>query len=200
LMGTSLAAPNRLREALDLLASMADAMANVATGAALAFPPAKPLAMGAAGLARVLGRALNLGASLPIADALVGLVPGLMSQSRVINNLELDLLFPLPTQARLSGIGVTFKPKEIDQRWKFWNRFTNVTDQLKYAGADLIFDQPNDLVVDTASMNHMGKDKAGKKLLIAEIDWMFLGEKPDTHHCSYFRDGDALEFLDRRLK
>jgi len=200
LMGTSLAAPNRLREALDLLANMADAMANVATGAALAFPPAKPLAMGAAGLARVLGRALNLGASLPIADALVGLVPGLMSQSRVINNLELDLLFPLPTQARLSGIGVTFKPKEIDQRWKFWNRFTNVTDQLKYAGADLIFDQPNDLVVDTASMNHMGKDKAGKKLLIAGVDWMFLGEKPDTHHCSYFRDGDALQFLDRRLK
>jgi pimeloyl-ACP methyl ester carboxylesterase len=196
LMGTSLAAPNRLRDALDLLANVADAMSQLARGTALAFPPAMPLALGAAGLAKVLGRVLNLGAALPLADAVVGLVPGLMSQSRVDNNLELAQLFPLPTQARLSGIGVTFKPDEVNQPlWKFWNRFTHIGDQLKYAGADLIFRQPNDLVVDTASMNQLGPG-----VLIPAIDWRDLGERAQTHHCSYFRDADALAFLDERLR
>ena len=130
------------------------------------------------------------------ADAVVGLVPGLMSQSRVDNNLELAQLFPLPTQARLSGIGVTFKPDEVNQPlWKFWNRFTHIGDQLKYAGADLIFRQPNDLVVDTASMNQLGPNA-----LIPAIDWRDLGERAQTHHCSYFRDADALAFLDERLR
>jgi hypothetical protein len=40
--------------------------------------------------------------------------------------------------------------------WKFWNRFSNPADQAKYYGAELIFRQPNDLVVDTDSMNQLG--------------------------------------------
>ncbi|WP_457444901.1 hypothetical protein [Roseateles sp. P5_E4] len=39
-------------------------------------------------------------------------------------------------------------------------------------GADLIFDQPNDLVVDSAT----------------------------THHCSYFQDLRVLSWLDARLR
>ena len=197
LMGTSLAAPDRLRDALDLLANTAQAMSCLSVGAGVAFPPAMPLAMGAAGLAKVLGGVLSLGAALPLADAAVGLVPGLMSQSRVKNNLQLEQLFPLPTQATLAGIGVTFKPDEVAQpAWKFWNRFTHIGDQLKYKGADMIFQQPNDLVVDTESMNQLG----GAGQLIAQVAWKDLGESPHTHHCSYFRDVQALAFLDGLLR
>lgn len=196
LMGTSLAAPDRLREALDMLANIADAIALLARGAAIAFPPAMPLALGAAGLARVLGRVLDLGARLPVADAVVGLVPGLMSQSRVDNNLELERLFPLPGAARLAGIGVVFEPDEVREPvWKFWRRFSHVADQAKYLGAELIFRQPNDLVVDHLSMNQLGHAAR-----ITGADWKDLGRRAGTHHCSYFRDADALAFLDQRLR
>lgn len=197
LMGTSLAAPNRLREALDLLANLAHAMAGASAGLAIAFPPAAPLALGAAGLARILGGVLNLGGALPLADAAVGLVPGLMSQSRVENNLELEQLFPLTTKASMAGIGVAFKPDEIrEPAWKFWNRFTHIGDQLKYKGAEMIFQQPNDLVVDKASMNQLG----GVGSLIPQVAWKDLGESAVTHHCRYFRDPGALAFLEARLR
>ena len=196
LAGTSLAAPDRLREALDWLANLAGAVGAVSRGTALAFPPAMPIALGAAGLAAALGGVLRLGSSLPLPDAAVGLVPGLMAQSRVQNNLELEQLFPLPAGGpRLSGIGVSFVPDESREPvWKFWRRFSNIGDQLKHAGADIIFRQPNDLVVDKASMNQLGRPEA------VIPDWCDLGERPGTHHCSYFRDPDALEFLDRRLR
>ncbi len=195
LVGTSLASPHRLREALDLLANIADAVGVLSRGVAVAFPPAMPLAMGAAGLARVLGRVLSLGASLPVADAVVGLVPGLMSQSRVSNNLELQHLFPLPTQARLSGLGVAFRPDEVNETWKFWRRFSNLAGQATYYGAELIFRQPNDLVVDTDSMNQLGH-----LARITGADWLELDPAAGTHHCSYFRNDQALDFLEQRLR
>jgi pimeloyl-ACP methyl ester carboxylesterase len=196
LAGTSLASPHRLREALDMLANVADALSTLSQGVGSAFPPALPLALGAAGLAKVFGKGLSLGASTPLADATVGLIPGLMSQSRVANNLELERLFPLPTKARLAGIGVIFKPDEVREPiWKFWNRFSNVVDQAKYYGAELIFRQPNDLVVDADSMNQLGMlDR------ITGGNWKFLGEASHTHHCSYFRNPDAIAFLQSRLQ
>ena len=196
LMGTSLASPARLREALDLLANVADAVAALSQGVAVAFPPALPLAMGTAGLAKVLGKALHLGAGLPVPDAVVGLVPGLMSQSRVDNNLELRRLFPLPTSARLSGVGVSFQPDEVQQPlWKFWSRFSHLADQARYLGAELVFGQPNDLVVDTDSMNRLGDG-----LRIPGADFRLLKDRAGTHHCNYFRNAEALDFLERRLR
>lgn len=196
LMGTSLASPARLREALDLLANVADAVAALSQGVAVAFPPALPLAMGTAGLAKVLGKALHLGAGLPVPDAVVGLVPGLMSQSRVDNNLELRRLFPLPTTARLSGVGVSFQPDETKQPlWKFWSRFSHLADQAKYYGAELVFGQPNDLVVDTDSMNRLGD-----ALRIPGADFRLLQDHAGTHHCNYFRNPEAVDFLERRLR
>ena len=97
LMGTSLAAPNRLRDALDLLANVADAMSQLARGTALAFPPAMPLALGAAGLAKVLGRVLNLGAALPLAK-LLG-----MPAFPIIPQLFVGMLAPLSDGLYPSG-------------------------------------------------------------------------------------------------
>ncbi|BCN39865.1 hypothetical protein ALDI51_31840 [Alicycliphilus denitrificans] len=192
LVGTSLAAPDRLATALDMLANVANAIGVVSKGAGALFPPAMPLALGAAGLAKVVGQALHLGATLPLADAAVGLVPGLMAQSRVGNNMEIERLFPLPTQAHLTGIGCEFQPDEVREPvWKFWKRFSNLGDQAKYIGADIIFGQRNDLVVDVDSMNQLGSPGAR----LPQVDWLDLGASPRTHHCSYFRDERVIKRL-----
>lgn len=196
LAGTSLAAPDKLRRALDTLASFADLATQSALKANLAAPPGlQPLAVGVAGLACALGGVLKLGASTPLADAAVGLVPGLLAQGRVGNNLELDQLYPLPTRADVRAIGGSFKPREVGEPlWKLWNRVTHIKDQAKYYGAHLIFGQPNDLVVDCASMNQLGKRT------LAQPHWVDLGESATTHHCNYFQDADVLSWLDAHLR
>ncbi|HEV6968457.1 esterase/lipase family protein [Roseateles sp.] len=194
--GTSLAAPDKLRQALDTLASFADAVAEAAAQAGKIAPPGlQPLALGVGGLACVLGKVLQLGAHTPLADAAVGLVPGLLAQGRVLNNLELAQLWPLSTATEVRAIGGSFVPAEVNEPlWKFWKRVTHVKGQAMYYGADLVFDQPNDLVVDTAAMNHLGD------LVLAAPAWEDLGPSAETHHCSYFQDLRVLNWLDRRLR
>jgi pimeloyl-ACP methyl ester carboxylesterase len=190
LTGTSLASPYRLRAALDMLANYAQAVGTVADAASIAVP----FAAGAAGIARIFGKTLRLGSSLPIADAAVALVPGLASQQRTRDNLELQQLFAAEwkTQPQLAGIGASFRPDESNEGWKFWRRFTNIGGQVMYSAADVVFDGDNDLVVDVAAMSALGE--AGH---IAEF--RDLGTGPQPHHCSYFRDARVLEFLQAQL-
>lgn len=196
LMGTSLAAPNRLRTALDLLANVANAVSLTSAGMAAVLPPAAPLALGAAGLAQTLGRALQLGAATPLADAAVGLVPGLLSQSRVANNLELQQLGLQHSTLPLRGLGVVFKPDEVRQpAWKFWKRFSHLGAQSAYYLGDLLFQQANDLVVDFDSMNQLEPADAQGAEVARLTDWVNLGESSHTHHCSYFRDAAAIAQL-----
>jgi hypothetical protein len=196
LAGTSLAAPDKLRQALDTLASLADAVAQAASLTGKAAPPSlAALALGVGGLACVLGKVLQLGARTPLVDAAVGLVPGLLAQGRVLNNLELAQLYPLPAGADVRAIGGSFVPSEANEPlWKLWKRTTHLKGQAAYYGADLIFDQPNDLVVDTAAMNQLG-DRA-----LAAPQWEDLGVSAETHHTNYFQDLRVLNWLDRRLR
>jgi len=196
LAGTSLAAPDKLRQALDTLASFADAVAEVASRAGTVAPPGLGvLALGVGGLACVLGKVLELGARTPLTDAAVGLVPGLLAQGRVTNNLELAQLYPLSTGAELRAIGGSFMPSEVNEPlWKLWKRVTHLKGQAMYYGADLIFDQPNDLVVDSASMNRLGDT------VLAAPQWEDLGVSAETHHTNYFQDLRVLNWLDRRLR
>lgn len=198
LAGTSLAAPDRIRQALDTLASVAEAVGDAAQRAGRAMPGLEPLTLGVAGLACVLGKVLQLGANTPLADATVALVPGLLAQGRVDNNLELAQLWPLrdaATGVDVRAIGGSFKPAEADEPlWKLWKRMTHLKEQALYHGADLIFDQPNDLVVDSASMNQLGSSA-----LVAP-QWEDLGVSAQTHHCSYFQDTRVLTWLDARLR
>jgi pimeloyl-ACP methyl ester carboxylesterase len=185
LAGTSLASPYRLRAALDVLANYADVVGTLAGAASLAMP----LAAGAAGLARIFGKTLRLGSSLPIADAAVALVPGLAAQQRIDNNLELEQLFALPWRGKpqLVGVGASFVPDESMQGWKFWRRFTHLKDQALYSAADLVFEGENDLVVDREAM--AGPDSPPRVNLTA------LATGPVTHHTSYFRDPQVLKLL-----
>jgi len=196
LAGTSLAAPDKLRQALDTLASFADAVTEAAAQARKVAPPGLAvLALGVGGLACVLGKVLELGARTPLADAAVGLVPGLLAQGRVNNNLELAQLYPLPGGTDVRAIGGSFMPSEVNEPlWKLWKRVTNLKSQAMYYGADLIFDQPNDLVVDSASMNQLGD------LTLAAPHWEDLGVSAQTHHTNYFQDLRVLSWLDGRLR
>lgn len=196
LAGTSLAAPDKLRQALDTLAGFADAVAEAASRAGNVAPPSlHALALGVGGLACVLGKVLQLGARTPLVDAAVGLVPGLLAQGRVGNNLELAQLWPLPAGADVRAIGGSFMPSEANEPlWKLWKRVTHLKGQAAYYGADLIFDQPNDLVVDTAAMNQLGG------LTLAAPQWEDLGVSAETHHTNYFQDLRVLNWLDRRLR
>lgn len=183
--GTSLASPYRLRAALDVLANYADVVGTVAGAASIALP----LAAGAAGLARIFGKTLRLGSSLPITDAAIALVPGLAAQQRVDNNLELEQLFALPWrgQAELVGVGASFLPDESTQGWKFWRRFTHLKDQALHSAADLVFEGENDLVVDRAAM--AGPESPPR------VNLTELVPGPGTHHTSYFRDARVLKLL-----
>lgn len=190
LVGTSLAAPDKLRAALDLLANYAEVTAAISTAAA----PAVPLAGAVAGLAKILGKTLRLGSGLPIVDAAIGLVPGLATQQLVGNNLDIQQLFADEwlRKPSMSAIGVSFRPDESrEPLWKFWRRFSNLADQAKFAAADLVFPGANDLVVDVNSMFRLG-EKQG-------IDFKDLGESPTTHHTSYFRDAKVLAHLQLKL-
>jgi hypothetical protein len=195
LAGTSLAAPDKLRGALDTLASIADALAAGALRTGQVLPGLQPLALGVAGLACVLGRVLQLGSRLPLADAAVGLVPGLLAQGRVANNLELAQLWPLPAGVDVRAIGGSFRPAEVDEpMWRLWKRRTHLKGQALFHGADLVFDQPNDLVVDSAAMHRLGD------VALAAPQWEDLGASATTHHCNYFQDARVLDWLDTRLR
>jgi pimeloyl-ACP methyl ester carboxylesterase len=192
LAGTSLASPYRLRAALDLLANVANALSLAGGAASTVFP----LAAGAAGLAKVLGKTLKLGASLPLADAAVALVPGLASQQRTDNNAETQRLFAQRwlVAPKFATVTADFEPNLDQPVWKFWTRFRNIGAQLADAGADLVFPGPNDLVVDTESMTFLGATPQGVPEVLA------LGKTATTHHTSYFRDAAVVKFLAGRLK
>ncbi len=194
LVGTSLAAPDKLRAALDMIASYADAVSRVGAHASGIVPFAEGVSL----LAKIFGKVLHLGSTTPIVDAAVGLVPGLATQQLVRNNSEVRQLFADPwlCTPKMFGIGASFQPDESAQPiWKFWRRFSHIGDQLKYGAADLVFPGPNDLVVDVDSMFRLGEG--------GNITFEPLGVGPTTHHTNYFRDervigylGDQLSFQD----
>ena len=192
LEGTSLAAPVRLRAALDLLGNMARAIGTAATTSATAVPM---LAI-AGGLFKLLGGILSFGGNSPLLDAGVSLVPGLVSQSRVKNNLELQRLFALDWAKKLELYAVLsdYEPTGSPEPWwKFWNHFRTIPGRVADSAADVIFEGPNDLVVDTASMTQLGA------FTVPKSNRLDLTGPQSVHHCSYFRDARTVDFLTKVL-
>jgi hypothetical protein len=56
--------------------------------------------------------------------------------------------------------------------------------------ANVIFDGPNDLVVDTASMIDFGVPE----LELADQPWDF-GTTDQVWHCNYFRQPDTIKYI-----
>jgi pimeloyl-ACP methyl ester carboxylesterase len=189
--GTSLAAPAKLKDALDLLANLARAVGMAAGTAATVIP----MLTAAAGIMKIVGGVLSVGARTPLIDAGVALVPGLAAQSRDSSNYELSLLLDNDwmTRTRFFAIKSNFEPPEnTDPWWKFWTYFRGTTSKLAYWGAGKVFVGSNDLVVDSESMDTLGKIKIG-------TSFDFSSVRP-VHHCAYFRQPETAveirKFLD----
>jgi hypothetical protein len=186
LAGTSLASAPRLRNGINLLTNIAKVLEKGAGLASTAFPFFTVIT----GLLRVLASAGTVAAKTPIMDAAVALIPGLSAQALVSNNEELNRL-NRKTAAKPSYFAVRSDFRPTDPGWEFWNYFVNVGDRIKGLAADLVFEDANDLVVDTASMTVLAKPPEP-----TVIEKFFdFHTNPRVHHTVYFRQPETPTFI-----
>jgi len=197
LAGTGLAAPPRLRAALELLNSIGTALQRIAEFAAVA----SVFAQVAAALFSVVNSLLKALAKTPFVDGAINMIAGVSSMSRVGNNPDL-------TRLRVAVAGTAFDPQQYDYYavksnfepedvgWAFWKRFRNPVERLENWAADLVFRGPNDLIVDTDSMHDLSD--AVQLPNTAERIWDFNTSK-DVHHMNYFRQPKTIKFFEDTL-
>jgi hypothetical protein len=186
--GTSLAAPARLRSSLSLLSNIGTAL-KIAGGVASAYVP---LLIAPVALLRVATSVISVAAKTPLLDAAVLMVPGLAGQSRAGNNSDIG---------RIRSVKINAPPKyfvvqsdfEIESPgWKFWKWFNK--GRLATAGADIIFEGKNDLVVDTMSMTEFAKDT-----VFPPANLQDFSTNGEVHHCNYFESDKTLAFMGHSL-
>jgi hypothetical protein len=190
LAGTSLAAPPRLRDALEFLSNVGAALRTLfAVGGLNPF-----LAVGA-GLMQVVTSITSLGARTPLLDAAVAMIPGLAAQSRVGNNPEVLRMRSaaglLPAE-RCFAVRANFEPPPVG--WAFWKLFVRPKERLADLGADLLFPGPNDLVVDWDSIVSLADG-----VQIPAARQYDFGTQSTVHHCNYFAQRATVDFLGRTL-
>lgn len=190
LAGTSLASAPRLRSAINLLTNVAKVVEKGTGLASATFP----ILTVVTGLLRVLVSAGTVAGKTPILDAAVALIPGLSAQALVANNEELNRLNQgLPAKPTYFAVQSNFQPTAPG--WAFWKYFVHIGERLKDWGADMVFDAPNDLVVDTASMTVLGRPPQPISIA-APLDY---GENPTVHHTVYFRQPRTATFIAKSL-
>jgi len=187
--GTSLAAAGRLRHALDFLTNIARVLG---AGAALGST-AVPLLALVTGLLRVITSIGGAMSNTPLVDAAVAMIPGLNSQAMVTTNEEMLRLSNRQRRGNINYFAVTSNFQPVDPQWRFWRYFVNPTTGAS-ALASLVFDGPNDLVVDTSSMTTLG----APNLDLHDIE--HFGDSPDVHHLNYFLQKRTCDFIIDRLK
>jgi len=189
LEGTSLAAPANLRSALQFLAGIFKALEATSSGLTTILP----LMAAVTGLAKICGGILQLGASTPLVDAAVVVVPGLAGQSRVSNSAELLRLHRSAwvSQPAFHAVTSNFEPVDTDIHWwEIWKHFANPKMKALDFGADAIFrDRENDLVVDTQSMTQIC---SGNSKIVSTHDF---GLSRTVHHCNYFRQPETVAYF-----
>ena len=143
--------------------------------------------------------------STPLADAIVALVPGFAAQSREGGNAELRALrintgtfdFSDPNSpVRYAVIRSNFEPIE-EGVWGFIKSFvTRPGASFLDAATNFIFEDANDLVVDTASMDETGElvDPPAGRAAIATIAHDF-GTSRSVNHCNYFQQRETIRAI-----
>jgi triacylglycerol esterase/lipase EstA (alpha/beta hydrolase family) len=187
--GTSLATPRRLRDALSWLTNVHQALATgFGAGASLI-----PFLSVVSGLLRVAASVTGLAAKTPAVDAAVSIVPGLSAMTRVNPEL-LRLNISQPESPKYFAVISDFDPAPVGlQIWKF---ATEAKMRAANAGADLIFPQKHDLVVDTDSMIHVaGVYQQPSAVQIVSNCLHDFGTSPTVHHTNYFRQAPLYTFL-----
>jgi hypothetical protein len=200
LQGTSLASPMRLRAALNLMTNVVVVMQSAGQLTSLAIPLFGVIA----GLMKLLSSVTGAMAKTPLIDAAVAMIPGLAAQARrgragdkiIEGNFELDRL----------GMSLAAVPKDYfivkadfeptDPGWAFWRYFMKARDRLTDLGADLVFPDANDLVVDTASMDAL-TDVLKVSGSACVLDF---GKTGLVHHLNYFAQPETAAFIGKCLK
>lgn len=193
LAGTSLAAAPSLKNALDLLTNVADALRIAGDLAG-----ANALFNAASGLLRVVGSVTGAVLNTALLDAAIALVPGLDAMSRVGNNQELTRLRMntgsgdfTSGQVRYFAIRSNFEPQAIG--WNFLRLFSKPMARLGDWAADRVFDGPNDLIVDTVSMDEV----ADSRLIKVAHDFK-TNER--VHHTNYFVQPETVRAIRTSLE
>ena len=192
LAGTSLAAPPKLRAGMDLLTNVASVIGETSKMASTAFP----LFIAVTGIMKVLSSVTKVTAKTPLIDALVAMIPGIAAQSQTGDNSSIIKLREGAAGATLPdyyAVQSDFEPKSPG--WAFWRYFQNVGQRVADIGADIVFNGPNDLVVDTSSMAEL----SDKVTLSAKNTYVYQkGE--EVHHLNYFEQPETIQFFRKTLK
>jgi hypothetical protein len=193
LYGSSLAAPNRLRGALDMLTNAAFALGSTGGIAAVAIPWVGAIG----GILRVLAATTGAVSKTPVLDAALAMIPGLAGQARMDNNFELKGLAGdiSIVPGGYHFIVSNFQPVAADQRWKFWTYFTRIGAVAADVGADVVFTGNNDLVVDTVSMTQLSATLSAS----ARDHLLDFGTSASVHHLNYFDQPATYDFIRRAL-
>jgi len=183
LRGTSLAAPDKIQNAMSLIS-------NVGTFAekTLGFAGfANPFIWVAGKIIEVIVAVTGALARTPFVDALAALIPGLAGQSAVDNNHELNRLRIGPVAIAPSYYAITSNFETENPTWRFWRNFRK--DRAADLLAGIVFPGDNDLVVDTDSMTDFGVPKLK---LAGKYDY---GTSDTVWHCNYFRQQKSIDYL-----
>ena len=183
LRGTSLADPQSLRNGLNLLTNVGRLIGE--TGQLI------PLLTAAGGLIQIVSSVGGFAARTPAVDAGVGLIPGLAAMSRITNNGELETLNSAPPPAHSKYFAVTSNFTTDALGWRFWRVFTKAK-AADIAADYLVFNQDNDLVVDTESMTFHAFGPAPN---VANDKMFRCFQGGDVHHTNYFQHPETAGFL-----
>jgi pimeloyl-ACP methyl ester carboxylesterase len=178
LAGTGLAAPQNLRGSLSLLLNLGTMAAD--------FAAVIPFGAIVSQLFRVFASVASLAVASPALDAALAMVPGLAAQSRVSNNFELLDQRRRAVSDRYFAVRSNFETERSG--WAFWKAFRNFKDRAFNAAADTVFDGPNDLVVDTASMTNF-HDASPTMPAKRVLDYR---TSATVHHTNYFEQERTL--------
>lgn len=202
LAGTGLASPANIRQSLDLLANLSRKLAVASGIGSAVFPIAAPMFQASAVIAGMLSTVSSAGAATPAIDAAIHLVPGLAAQSRQGANQEIVALRngftgSASLRERLDGqvqryyfVKANFESE--DPGWAFWRFFRKLPGRVVDAVTAVVFDGPNDLVVDTASMLNLCD---ASREIDADRQLLDFGTTDSIHHCNYFRQPRTMSFL-----
>lgn len=205
--GTGLASPGNIRGALDLLANLSSRLAGAAAVGGTVLPIAAPIFHATTVIAGIVSSVSAAGASMPAIDAAIALIPGLAAQSRQGANEEIlalrrgfasfdSLRQQLSAQVERYHFVLSNFESE-DPGWAFWRAFRKIPGRVADAVTNAVFDGPNDLVVDTASMTDLADEfgELDSKRQIKDFD------TTDTiHHCNYFQQQETIAFIRQCLR
>lgn len=189
--GTSLAAPQHLRNTLSAIGSFASAVSHASAVLAQAATPWLSIpAMIVQIASSILGKAADLMSRLPILDAVISMIPGLAAQARIDGNAELSRLRAGPARFIPLYFGVKSNFEPSDPGWAFWKRLR--IEHLAHSLSDGVFPSENDMVVDTGSMFELGSGSLFK----ATHDY---GTNPNVHHLNYFAQPSTTSYISQWL-